>query len=78
MTSASSYKAVEHLLGYFDPQVLAAYRNEPHKYTIKSDYFRGEIRTTGEYYLELERAGKRDESIDIRFGYQCSTAVISL
>jgi hypothetical protein len=42
--------AVERLLGYFDPQVLAAYRNEPHKYALKSDYFSGELKTTSEYY----------------------------
>lgn len=63
-------KSVEHLLGYFDMQVLAAYRNEPQKYTIASDYFVGELGTTGEYYRDLEKAGKREESVSIRFGYR--------
>ena len=58
------------LLGYFDPQVLAAYRNEPHKYTIESDYFEGRIIVTDEYYKELEALGKSDEYLDIRFGYR--------
>jgi hypothetical protein len=62
--------AVERLLGYFDPQVLAAYRNEPHKYALKSDYFSGELQTTSEYYSELENSGRRSESVDIRFGYR--------
>jgi hypothetical protein len=62
--------AVERLLGHFDPQVLAAYRNEPHKYAIKSDYFSGELEITSEYYRELENSGRRGESVDIRFGYR--------
>ena len=66
----ASYKSVEHCLGYFDPQVLAAYRNEPHKYIIESDYFRGTLQTAEEYYCELAEAGKQDESVDIRFGYR--------
>ena len=66
----SSYKAVEHCLGYFDRQALAAYRNEPHKYIIASDDSWGELRTTEEYYGELAEAGKHDESVHIRFGYR--------
>src|SRR5438132_1880136 len=62
--------AVERLLGYFDTQVLAAYRNELHKYLIKSDYFSGELEITSEYYRELERAEQRDKSVNIRFGYR--------
>jgi hypothetical protein len=66
----SNLKSVEHLLAYFDQQVLAAYRNEPHKYRIESDYFEGELRTTTEYYRELETAGKVDTAISVRFGYR--------
>ncbi len=58
------------LLGYFDQQVLAAYRNEPHKYSIASDYFEGTLSVTSEYYSELEAAGKTDESVSIGFGYR--------
>jgi hypothetical protein len=67
---ASNLKSVEHLLGYFDQQVLAAYRNEPDKYRIESDYFEGELRTTTEYYRELETAGKVGAAISVRFGYR--------
>jgi len=63
-------KSVEHLLGYFDLQVLASYRNEPHKYAIKSDFFEGEIRVTDEYYEELDNSGNTSDSIDIQFGYR--------
>lgn len=63
-------KSVEHLLGYFELQVLAGYRNEPHKYAIKSDFFEGEIRITDEYYDELESSGNTANSINIQFGYR--------
>ncbi|HEY2496927.1 MAG TPA: hypothetical protein VGK24_07650 [Candidatus Angelobacter sp.] len=63
-------KVPENLIGYFDQQVLAAYRNEPHKYTIESDYFEGSLSVTNEYFLELESAGKAEESVSIQFGYR--------
>ena len=63
-------KSVEHLLGYFDQQVLAPYRNEPHKYEIESDYFEGKLSVTNEYYSELEAAGKTNEYVNVRFGYR--------
>src|ERR1039458_4025469 len=58
------------ILGYFDQQVLASYRNEPHKYTLASDYFEGTLTVTDEYYRELEAANKTEEYISIRFGYR--------
>jgi hypothetical protein len=58
------------LLGYFDQQVLASYRNEPHKYSIASDYFEGSLGVTNEYFMELEAAGKTNESVSIGFGYR--------
>ncbi|MBN2180763.1 MAG: hypothetical protein JW715_02525 [Sedimentisphaerales bacterium] len=66
----SKLKSVEHLLGYFDQQVLASYRNEPHKYRIESDYFEGKLTVTNEYYRELQSTGKTHEAVSIRFGYR--------
>lgn len=66
----SGLKTVEHLLGYYDQQVLASYRNEPHKYRIESDNFEGRLTATSEYCSELESAGKTDEFVSIRFGYR--------
>jgi hypothetical protein len=66
----SDLKSVEHLLGYFDQQVLAAYRNETYKYRIESDYFEGELTVTDGYFNELHKTGKTDEAINIRFGYR--------
>ncbi len=62
--------SVEQLLGYFDPQVLASYHNEADKYVIKSDFFEGQLRTTEEYYRELEQLGKTDERVYVDFGYR--------
>jgi|HubBroStandDraft_5_1064220.scaffolds.fasta_scaffold65315_1 hypothetical protein len=58
------------LLDYFDQQVLAAYRNEPHKYLIESDYLEGLLSLTNEYFIELEAAGRTNESVSISFGYR--------
>jgi hypothetical protein len=66
----SNLHSVEHLLLYYDQQVLAAYRNQPHRYRIEADYFEGELRTTTEYYRELEAAGKTSEAMSVRFGYR--------
>jgi len=65
-----SLNSVERCLGYFDQQVLAAYRNEPHKYSIESDYFEGELSNTDEYFRKLESMGKTSEMVSIRFGYR--------
>jgi hypothetical protein len=69
-TMNTSSKIPEHLLGYFDQQVLASYRNEPNKYIIESDYFEGELSVTNEYYAELELLGKTAEYVNIKFGYR--------
>jgi len=58
------------LIGFFDQQVLAAYRNDPHKYEITSDNFEGTITVTDEYYRELEAAKRTKEYLNIRFGYR--------
>ena len=66
----SDLQSAEKYLGYFDQQVLASYRNEPHKYRIVTDYFEGELTVTDEYYSELEKTGKTSEAVSIQFGYR--------
>jgi len=66
----SDINSIEHLLGYFDSQVLASYRNEPDKYLIESDFFEGKLRITEEYYRELEQAGKTHDTVYVDFGYR--------
>lgn len=52
------FKQIEHCLAYFDPQVLAAYRNEPDKYQITENDSEGVLRNIN---------GK---PIHIRFGFR--------
>jgi hypothetical protein len=56
------YKAV---IGFFDQQVLASYRNEADKYTLKTDHFEGR--------LEKAEANQSSDRLDIRFGYRTRT-----
>jgi hypothetical protein len=58
------------VIGYFDLQVLAAYRNEPDKYEVQTDFFEGRVSTTESYYLRLEEAERTSESISVMFGYR--------
>ncbi|HJQ24673.1 MAG TPA: hypothetical protein VKA60_12215 [Blastocatellia bacterium] len=58
------------VIGYFDLQVLAAYRNEPDKYEVQTDFFEGRISTTESYFLSLEEAGRADECLSVMFGYR--------
>ena len=60
----------KNLIGYFDSQVLASYRNEPDKFLIETDFFHGNIETTNEYYEELEAINRTNEIIDVLFGYR--------
>jgi hypothetical protein len=59
-----------HVLGYFDQQVLAAYRNEPEKYVVETDSFEGRLTLTNSYYEELEETSRSGEYLDFRFGYR--------
>lgn len=73
MTSEELAKRIapaKHLLGYFDQQALASYRNEPEKFVIETDSFEGRLTVTNSYYEELEEAGRTDEYLDFKFGYR--------
>jgi len=70
-STKSSIEAAQHLLAYFDQQVLAAYRAEPQKYSLATDSFEGTLTVTSKYYSELEEAGGAGkEYLNIRFGYR--------
>ena len=58
------------LLGYFDPQVLAGYQNEPDKYRVETDLYHGKVMLTERYRQELEVPDKADNFIYISFGYR--------
>lgn len=63
----------QRLIGYFEADVLSLYSSNPHKYTIDTDYFEGELKTSSTYFEELDALGKRDEYIRIRFGYHAKS-----
>jgi hypothetical protein len=66
----STLESIGHLLGYFDSQVLASYRNEPNKYKIENDYFEGKLTIATEFFDELDSEERFDGNVDIRFGYR--------
>ncbi len=66
----SELKSIDKYLGYYDQQVLAAYRNEPHKYKIESDYFEGELALSMNTITNWKVQGKSSEVVSIRFGYR--------
>lgn len=66
-----SYNEVlDRIIGYFDPTVLAAYRAEPDKYEVKTDFFEGEVRTTESHYAFLDEATRSAAYIGVRFGFR--------
>lgn len=61
---------IEHLLGYFDAQALASYRNEPQKYVIETSDFNGHLSNTEEYIYQLMDTDRLNQVVNIRFGYR--------
>ena len=57
-------------LGYFDQQVLASYRNDPHKYELETDSFEGTLTVTRAYYREMEESDNTDNWLSFKFGYR--------
>lgn len=63
--------ALTKLVGYFDPQVLAGYRNEPDKYKVETDFFEGQLTVHDSHYRVIQAAGREQEDfVDVRFGYR--------
>src|SRR5438132_5194555 len=60
---------LKNLVWYFDAQVFAFYRSEPHKYILTDDYFEGHVRATDAYYNDPVVASQKG-SLDVLFGYR--------
>src|SRR5712692_3507250 len=58
------------ILGFFEPEVLAAYREQPDKYKLNTDHFEGHLNISSEYYARLDDKGQDKEYIEVRFGYR--------
>jgi hypothetical protein len=59
----------QRIVGYFDQQVLASYRNEPDKYILKTDHFEGRLQAV----VDEDGVSVAADYIDIRFGYHTRT-----
>jgi hypothetical protein len=58
------------ILGFFDPAVLAPYREQPDKYAITTDHFEGSVSITSEYFAQLDADAQDAEYINVQFGYR--------
>ena len=58
------------VLGFFEPEVLAGYREQPDKYELKTDHFEGHLGISSDYYERLNHDGRDKEYIEVRFGYR--------
>ncbi len=58
------------ILGFFEPEVLAGYREQSDKYELTTDHFEGHLSISSEYYARLDEEGQDKEYIEVRFGYR--------
>ena len=58
------------IIGYFDPTVLAAYRAEPDKYSVQTDFFEGRVTITTPYYESLSEEDRDEAYIEVQFGFR--------
>jgi hypothetical protein len=58
------------ILGYFEPTILAAYRAEPDKYSVQTDFFEGRVGITTPYYESLPEAERDEAYIEVQFGFR--------
>ena len=61
---------VKRVLGFFEPEVLAAYREQPDKFALTTDHFEGHLTISSDYYMRLDETGRDEEYIEVRFGYR--------
>jgi len=61
----------QQFIDYFDPAVLAPYREAPDKYALKIDEFEGHVRLARDYVAALAKEERLNpEGIDIRFTFR--------
>lgn len=58
------------ILGFFDPAVLAPYREQADKYIITTDHFEGRVTVASAHFAQLDDATRDREYIDVKFGYR--------
>lgn len=67
MTKATAVNAP---IGYFDQQVLAAYRNESDCWLVETDFFEGRVKVRSDYYDGLDETRRDECYIDVLFGFR--------
>lgn len=55
---------------YFEPQVLAPYRELAERYSVKTDLFDGHVTVANDFYESLTEEARAQEYITVRFGYR--------
>src|SRR5262245_24724841 len=69
-SDASMDDRIKGILGFFEPEVLAAYREQPDKFELTTDHFEGHLTISSAYYARLDEKSQDKEYIEIRFGYR--------
>ncbi len=57
-------------MGISIEQVLASYRDDPHKYELETDSFEGTLTVTRAYYREMDESNNTDDWLSFKFGYR--------
>lgn len=70
MTDQQLQDAARRFILYFDPAVLASYRQESHRYEVATDNFEGSVRTRSDFYQTLSEEGRRDSNVAVDFGFR--------
>jgi hypothetical protein len=61
---------LDKFLAYFEPEVLAPYREQGDKYVIKTDLFDGSVTVRSDYYESQPEDDRREQNLAVRFGYR--------
>ena len=64
----------EQFLGYFEPGLLAYYREQSDKYVVRVDDYDGHVLLTDDYAMQLWEADRTEGRVDVRFTFrrQCN------
>lgn len=70
MTDPELQDAARRFILYFDPAVLAYYRQESHRYKVATDNFDGKVCTRSDFYESLSEDGRRGSYVGVDFGFR--------
>ena len=70
MTKDELQDAARRMVLYFEPGVLAAYRQESHRYDVRTDNFEGEIRIRSDFYAGLTEEQQSEYLVTAQFGFR--------